>query len=357
MVKKQCNFSRQMGNSLRMGAYYTDLEMSRRIGYLFQFPEEKEVCVLEPSAGDGRALEQVLLEKGKSKVFAVELNSDTCKEQLEDNAFIDYYLNADFLNGVKISHNVFGFCFANPPYGQDEEGVRLEQRFMEKIHPYLKADAPFALVIPYYTATNEKFLKSYMARFQPVAFFKFDDAVYESFKQTVLVGLRRKSVGYLKASLEEFYGKIQNLEDVPYLPTDRKEVKAPLKALESKENAIEYFTTLEFDRKKAGKHLACSALNGKLTEFMVEKYTAGMIGQPPVPLKKDLLYLLAIAGGGQGIVGTEENQDMHLQRGTARVVKASKVVENGQKFEEVEKSYTQIALNIIENDGRITVLE
>lgn len=71
MVKKQNNFSRLLGNNLRMGAYYTDLEMSRRIGYLFQFPDE-EVCVLEPSAGDGEALKQALFEKRKSKIFAVE---------------------------------------------------------------------------------------------------------------------------------------------------------------------------------------------------------------------------------------------------------------------------------------------
>lgn len=313
--------------------------------------------MLEPSAGDGRALEQVLSDKGKSKVFAVELNSDTCKEKLDNNEFVDYYLNADFLNGVKISHNAFGFCFANPPYGQDEEGVRLEQRFTEKLHPYLKADAPFALVLPYYTATDEKFLKSYMARFQPVAFFKFDDAVYKDFKQTVLVGLRRKSIGYLRSSLDEFYGRIKDIEDVPYLPKDRGEVKTPLKAVGSKENAVEYFTTLEFDRKKAGGYLACSSLDGKLGEFMVEKYTAGMIGRPPVPLKKDLLYLLAISGGGQGIVGTDENQDVHLQRGVARVVRTSNIAENGEKCVEVEKSYTQITLNIIENDGSIKVLE
>jgi len=84
MVKKQNNFSRLLGNNLRMGAYYTDLEMSRRIGYLFQFPDE-EVCVLEPSAGDGEALKQALFEKRKSKIFAVELNADTCKEKLDNN--------------------------------------------------------------------------------------------------------------------------------------------------------------------------------------------------------------------------------------------------------------------------------
>ena len=90
---------------------------------------------------------------------------------------------------------------------------------------------------------------------------------------------------------------------------------------------------------------------------MVPEYTTGMIGQPPVPLKKDLLYLLAIAGGGQGIVGTDENRDVHLQRGVARVVKTSNISENGEKYVHLEKSYTQITLNIIENDGSIKVLE
>ena len=33
------------------------------------------------------------------------------------------------------------------------------------------------------------------------------------------------------------------------------------------------------------------------------------------------------------------------------------VSENGEKYVDVEKSYTQITLNIIENDGSIKVLE
>ena len=54
-IKKQSEFSRTKANEAKMGAYYTDVGHCVSIGRFLQFPED-EVCCLEPSIGDGKAV-------------------------------------------------------------------------------------------------------------------------------------------------------------------------------------------------------------------------------------------------------------------------------------------------------------
>ena len=82
------------------------------------------------------------------------------------------------------------------------------------------------------------------------------------------------------------------------------------------------------------------------------------LGKPPIPLKKDSLYLLATSGSGQGLTGSEENSDLHLQRGVAEVIEESEY-STDEKGKEIEKviSRTKVSMTVVENDGKITVLE
>ena len=354
MIQKQNSFSRVIANDAKMGAYYTNVNMAQRMGYLIDIPENAVVSVLEPSVGDASAV-KAFLGGRDCKLFAVELNQKVA-ESVKEKGLADYLLIDDFLTGVKISHNAFGLCFSNPPYGEDEEGKRLETRFVEKIHPYLKTGAPLCLVVPYYVAINPSFLKSYFSRFQPVGLFKFDEQIYKQFQQVALIGIKRKEMGYLKPSLDSFLEQVE-LEKLPYLPEEETQVERKLVAVPSDDTRVEYFTTLVFDRQEAGRNIYRSALSNKLGVFLMPNFTATDIGRPPVPPKKDLLYMLAISGGGQGLVGSKENHDLHLQRGVAKVTKSTEVREESDgTMVEVEKSYTSISLNIIENDGTITSL-
>lgn len=352
-VFKQSRFSRLLSNDAKMGAYYTNLSMCERIGNLFCFPQGEDVSILEPSCGDLTALRTVLnaagMEEEKGKIFGVELNPETYQE-VKDQCFA--CLNVDFLNGVKISHASFGFCFANPPYGQDEHGIRLEQKFAEKVWAYLKKGCPIAFVIPYYTLREEAFFKSFLARYELRQVYRFDDAVYKQFQQVVLVATKRGGIGVLRSKADMWRERINSVEQIPYLP--KEPVENPLMAIPSKEQEIEYFTSLEFHPEEAAKNLYRSALKFKLDDYAIPKFSGGMVGQPPVPLKKDLLYLLAVSGGGQGMVGSVENRDVHLQRGVAKVV--NRVQYSMETKSLKETSATEVVLTIIENDGSIKEL-
>lgn len=354
-VMHQSRFSRDLGNAAKMGAFYTDPEHCRRIGQLFDFPAE-EVCVLEPSIGDGVAVQNVLLGCENPTVFGVELNTSTYDDLKEK---FPYVLNTDFLNGVKISKGSFTFCFANPPYGVHQESKeRLEKLFIEKLWGYLKPGAVFALVIPHYVLTDEKFAKCYLARFNPIACFRFDDDVYASYQQIVVIGKRRSSLGMMKTWLAKFMEKVSSVDKLAYLPRYGEPVPQKIPVEPSASDDIEYFTTLEFDVRKAGEAVADSGLYCFIEKkAMTPEYHAAKLSRPPVPLKKDSLYLCAISGYGQGLAGSEETHDLHLQRGSAKVTVTPEVVRKDGKSVVVEHSYTKMILNIIENDGRITTLE
>lgn len=351
MIFKQNSFSRSLINDKKMGAYYTDLSMCRRIGQLFQFPKE-EVCILEPSIGDGEAVFSVIdkQEGDNKKVFGVELNTETY-QTLKGDKRISYLTNADFLSGMKISHNAFSFCFANPPYGvMQDEKERYEISFMRKIANYLQKGAYFVLVIPYYVLLDEKFLKVFLRLYQPESVYRFDDVIYEQFKQVVVIATKKSKDCYITKT--GFWNQIDQIEKLPYLPQEGENIES-FSVSPSFEKDVEYFSTLIFNVDEAGKNLAKSELYSLIEEkAIVPPFRQTELGCPPVPLKKDLLYLCALSGGGQGLVGSLENQDLHLQRGVVKVIKQSTATKDGL----IESSFSRVSLNLIENDGTITVL-
>ena len=95
--------------------------------------------------------------------------------------------------------------------------------------------------------------------------------------------------------------------------------------------------------------------NDKLT---TPRFVINNLGKPPIPLKKDSLYLLATSGSGQGLTGSEATNDLHLQRGVAEVIAESEYhQEEDGKVREKVVTRTKVTMTVIENDGKITVLE
>lgn len=361
---KESSFSRSAQNVKKFGAYYTDPAHCRRIGRLFDFDRADEICVLEPSIGDGTAVLAVTGKRKHCKIYGVEIQKETYKEFLEGNENFTCILNEDFLRGVKISHGSFSFCFANPPYGElkDEHGgsKRLEELFLEKMTGYLKNGAYLALVIPFSVFTSEKFFRQVMNRYEICAYYRFEDKEYEKYHQIVAILRKKKCNGYLRALFEEQYQKASQIDNYPYLPKEEQEIDGRYEVLESRDADMEYFTTVLFHPEEAAKHLENSSLFNNLGDSLFQKTYRGCdLNQPIVPVSKDIAYLLAVTGGGQGFAGDEEEGTLHLQRGVAKRVEEDKVniAENSVNPQSITStSYTKIAMNIVENDGKITQL-
>lgn len=358
-ISRQSNFSRSLANDEKLGAYYTNTEMCRRISNLFFFNPEKEYSVIEPSIGDGSAVKAVT---GKGDgfnpnihIFGIELNANTCENVLKEDSDIEYLINEDFLNGVQISNNVFSFCFMNPPYGEDERGDRLEGRFVEKVSSYIKATGYLCMVVPSYILADDKFSRQYLARFSHIAVYRFDDNVYSQFKQVVVIGKKKPTLSLNKELLASFISKVSDITTFPYLPTERVENAFAVPA--SYPDSIEEFTTREF---KADEVYEKMCLQSPIyssraigMKAAVDDYATVELGEPILPPSPSMCYLMATVGGGAGLCGSEGT--LHLQRGIADVVtvRNEKVDEDG-KITIVETTKTQMSLKVVENDGTIS---
>lgn len=356
-IKKQTEFSRTRYNEAKMGAYYTDLDHCRRIFKFLEFPEE-EVCCLEPSIGDGEA---VLAVTGKDvkgaeniKVFGVELNDETYRE-VSKRSDVFMCLKADFLNDVIISHHSFSFVFMNPPYGTLEDGMRYETAFLRKVVPYMTKGAVIVAVVPGYVAYTEDFLEEWCDKFSTICAYRFSDGEYEKYRQVVLMG--RRSEGSEEDEKERLAGMLKEAGSMDILPQDYSGEK--IMVSRSYEKNVAEFMNRSFDFTEAGKAVRQSPLQDLVKErLFVPPYIVDNLGRPPVMPSEGQMYLLAVSGAGQGLVGKEENGDLHLQRGVAKINKRSEYVsdENGN-LKEVETSYPQINFNLIEADGKVTTLQ
>lgn len=129
--------------------------------------------------------------------------------------------------------------------------------------------------------------------------------------------------------------------------------------LPSYEREIEYFTGIVFRPEDAKKNLDQSVLFTESARLLFQKkYSGCSLNTPIIPVSKDIAYLLAVSGGGQGFAGNEEEGTLHLQRGVVKRMNEDHLLKNelGEAVSVVTTSFAKTGLNIIENDGRITQL-
>lgn len=361
-ISKECAFFQSAKNIQKNGAYYTDLDHARRIGYLFDFDSAGEISVLEASAGDGEALLAVTgkLEKGRKhmKLFLVELSENTFKERLEGREVFDYVLNADFLDGVKISNSKFTFAFANWPYGTSKDGKsRLETKFLEKEGNYLATGAYLAMVVPKAVLQDMEFRRKLLANYEICGLWRFDDKAYREFKQFVVVGRKKALSGYRKELFEDFETGLEDFGNIPYLPKSEGEQGEKFVVKESYEKDIVYFTKKLFNPGDFMQHIQKSVLftSARVTnDIFIPHYSADRELKPLLPLTKDMSYICAVQGKGEGLCGSAGNKDLHLQRGSVKVSRKMSVEgEEGRKYV-CEKIRSQVRQTVIENNGRVT---
>lgn len=369
-IYQNSSFSRTKENEMKMGAYFTDLKHCEDIAKMFIWPQGEEVCVLEPSIGDGRAVITVTDAAHNSgiKIFGVELNDRQAQETKQNNLICEV-LNADFVDGVSIGKESFSFCFGNPPYMSEkndsgEDNIRLERVFLDKVVRYLKPGSILVWVVPFSSFSENSYLRLWMRDFDTEAIYKFREEEYAKYHQVVVVGKRVNRRSILLSQIEQ-YAIDWNLSDLPILPGD---LKPTIVVPPSKEEDVTIFTTKEFDTAKAYELLG----NGLSPELKVafdkrvsiKPHVGNKLLRPPIPLKKDSLYLLATSGYGQGLTGNEEQGDLHLQRGIAEVVEESHYSDSDydgdyekQSSTVTVTSRTKVTMRVLQNDGTITVLE
>ena len=358
------NFSRVANNIEKMGAYYTDVDHCRQICNLFSWPKEKEVCVLEPSIGDGSAVIAATNAKENEniRIFGVELN-DAVAETVKKNPYMEAVLKADFLSGVRIKNNAFSFCFGNPPYMEDDLGgtrERYELLFLKKVVNYLTKGAVCVWVIPHRVFVEESFFRFWNTRFDTLGVYKFHESEYKKYGQVALIGRKCGMKMFQKGEMDNLRSKYLSVDNIPELPENYTGEKIEVYPTDSKD--VTLFGCVEFNPNEAnelliekGNDLDCLFS----TYASIPEFLSSDIGRPPIPPKNDSMYLLSVCGVGSGKAG-EEGNDLHLQRGIAEVVeeKETEVQDDGKKRKVVDKitTRTAIKMTVIQGNGEITHL-
>lgn len=359
VIKKQIDFFQTKVNEAKLGAYYTDADHCRWISNFLEFPEE-EVCCIEPSIGDANA---ILTVTGKEQadsnihIFGVELNENSA-ENVKKNPLIDLCLQADFLTDVTITQQSFSFAFVNPPYGTlGETRSRYESEFLQKLSPYMIKGAVVVFVVPQYVLADSDFTNLWCSLYDTKHVFRFHQKEYEKFKQVVLFGMKKPKSEMDKEGRKNLQKAAMEPDGFPELPEQYNEVK--IRVPKSSERNLYQFMTRDFHPELAEQCILKSPLNHMVSEKVkVPKYQIDNLGRPPIMPSDGQMYLLAVSGAGQGLVGSEENRDLHLQRGVAKIVTSSLYAEDENGImRELVTSYPQIQYNLIEGDGRISTLK
>lgn len=371
MVRQQNSFSRTAANDMKMGYYPTDDEHCMSLGETLVFSEESKTACLEPCCGEGNAIMALTRPDTNTNIrwFCVELNEDRAKISKENPAFEEVVCD-DFLEGMRMKKNAFSFCFCNPPYQTDdlnEAGAeRVEKQFLVKINDYLTKDALMLWVVPYNSFVDISQFRFMVQRFDILKVWKFRPDEYRKFHQVCVV-LRKKSNPriILKEELDSMkseYSSIEMIEELPMHPTERFDVYP------SDADKVIPFCRRRFDEYAAMNHIMAlqntsefDDLNKLLNKRTTQKtYSFGKAGRPPIPPKKDTLYLMATSGYGAGLTGSTVNHDLHLQRGVAEVIEETVYEPNpSNPNKDIARvtSRTQVTMTVVQNDGTITVLE
>lgn len=360
-MEMQTRFGRVAANMEKMGAYFTEIGHCKDIAKMLVWPENEKVSVLEPSAGDGAAVKTICSGHENASIFAVELNKGTYEQHLKGKEDIECAICADFLTGTKIQHNAFSLMFGNPPY-LDEALLtmgRTEKSFIEKANQYLTKNAVVIWIVSVRTMKDKDFRRFWLGHYDTLAMYKFREDEYKKFQQYVVVGRRALRKAVSKEMEQAWDARVDEAEELPENPTEEIEV------FPSDPDDIKTFAAKKFDEAEAFEVLMASEEKSKVVEWAAKRmrqpqFTSGELERPPIPVKKDTKYLLAVSGAGQGMAG-ELGKDLHLQRGVAKVVDTVSVEvkdeddPNGACVDRVVSS-TKISMAVIETSGKISRL-
>jgi len=153
-------------------------------------PELGECLVLDPCAGEGKALVQ-LAQGLKAVPYGIELSADRAAKVRESLPEGRALAPADFLR-CAISPRSFSFIWCNPPYDYATGGEgRVESEFLERAVHLLADNGVLALVCPENVAGSYETVDFFRERFCNVSAMPFPSSV-RHYSETVVLGSKRR---------------------------------------------------------------------------------------------------------------------------------------------------------------------
>lgn len=310
----------------KMGFYPTPNEELEKIVSFLSIQDG--VSVMDPCAGDGRALQAF---KDKScRTYGIEIEK-TKYESIKKEVEPDSIINADAINEAYFKGKV-DLLFLNPPYDfdvrtEDEfKTSRLETKFLKKYTKALRAGGVIIYIVP--RKSIEKDWNFLSSRFNCLGLYRFKDEIYN---QYVFIG--EKGSGF---------GKQENL-----VVKDFKPIGKSISVIASDSDFLIY--TYKIDPEKAVK-----CMDDELDKvFLVETTPNSLTVQPVTDVREGHLALLIASGMVDGAI--ERNAEKVYVKGLVSVRKEERVeVDDDGENEEKQKkiiTYTpSVTVKVIKNN-------
>ena len=184
----------------KAGFYPADpAAVAMAIAMLDDPPHDKPLAILDPCAGEGKAIGQIALhlrsrDARTLRLYAIELEEGrghTAKEYLGNNDPDVNVLQPCSFQGAAISPNSFSFAWVNPPFDDViGGGSRVEYMFLQRATQLLRPGGIIMLVLPESALRNDMpryFLQNY-ERLSVTPF----PADCRPFEEVVVAGVKRQ---------------------------------------------------------------------------------------------------------------------------------------------------------------------
>jgi Uncharacterised methyltransferase family (DUF6094) len=336
------------------------------------------VHILDPCAGEGRAIQQLADALGvdPGHIYAIELDAGRA-ESARSNLPGSHVLGPASFLGVQVSGQSFGLAYVNPPF--DDElggGRREEQAFAERATRLLVPRGVLVLVGPLKAlAGNRPFFTFLDAHYDELGVYKFPDG-HRPYNEIVVIGRKRREAipadavyqhgnlhrlgltwdsggGYLMGHLPAL-GQLQPVSWRNGHPSPDRE--PALRTWEVPRTARPgTFKKTAFTDAELVAAVAASPLNALLREVKIPPPLS-----PPLPLDKGHLGLILASGMLNGIV--EGPHGVHVVRGSSHKVEyhnkeQSSSEENPETgavtTKDVFSQRMVTAIRVVEQDGTI----
>jgi SAM-dependent methyltransferase len=277
------------------GGYYpTPAAVVERVARLIRVTErstDSVVKLLDPCCGTGAALAQIakLLEAqqgaGPSReTYGIELHRDRYEEARQH---LNHALCSDAFQ-TSVANGAFQLLWLNPPYDYDDEKLRQEHKFLLHCTRYITPGGILTFLVPQARlAVSARYLASHYHR---LTCYRFPDPEFASFRQVVLLGVRKPESSADLAAEEQI--KTWSQGELLPLPPDTD----PMYTIPTARSGQVLFSTRALDPEVAVAEARRSGLWASATIqdrlWPVEATTA----RPLMPLRKGHLAMLIAAG-------------------------------------------------------------
>jgi len=185
----------RLASDAKMGFYPTPLET---LDYISRFigvnDEERNIKLLDPCCGNGKALHDLAVEIGWSARPATYGVEQDAERAIAASGSVKNVVNSSTFD-VRINPlGCMGLLWLNPPYGSD--GIeRYEMRFLKHSIKWLCEAGILVYLVPESLFEREKDRQWIAQNFYDCQVFRFHREDYPRFRQAVLIGKKRAKLG------------------------------------------------------------------------------------------------------------------------------------------------------------------